>query len=86
MRRDVKIRRLQQLDGLRDERVVENDRTQNSSFSFGTAGKRPFENGVANRFRGCHLMKKLERHRDEANSFRSFCVRCGIYYTGTVTR
>src|SRR6266851_1682800 len=57
MRRHVKISRLQQLDSLSDQRVVENYCAQNSAFGIGTAGKRALENRVANRFRRSHWIR-----------------------------
>src|SRR5262245_45422180 len=85
MRRHIEIRRLQHLDRLRYQTIVENDRAENCFFSFGTAGKRFLEDCVADRFRGRHCFWFGKKNK-AARSIRMGIFSCGANYTTGVAR
>src|SRR5882724_1510548 len=72
MRRHVKISGFQQLDRLGNQRVVENNRAENSAFGFGAAGKRALKDRVANRFRRSHVFVKPRAIRSKQEGQRLY--------------
>src|SRR5260370_26627376 len=72
MRRYVKVCGFQQLDRLRDQRVIEDDRAENGEFGFRAAGKRAFKNRVANRFRRSHVFVKPRAIRSKQERQRLY--------------
>src|SRR6185436_3725638 len=70
VRRNIKVAGLQQLNRLSNQRVIENDRTENCAFGVWTAGKCAFKNWVTNRFWGSHCgkLKFLDEVPEERDS------------------